>query len=165
MRKLIFCFLLAVSGVLLPGQTVKLSREKQILLLHNIDSLIRHYEFYSTLSEGNKITENQKDKFLKFFLNDSVIVFDDISPNYINNNETTINEKQKKVSDYVKDISDNYMNLYCRLTETDAGTLYGRIKIDKKGLVVSVRIKKEIQAYSKNSWAPGTKLQPARISG
>jgi len=157
MKKLLICFLLAVSGLLLFGQTVKLSREKQILLLHNVDSLLKKYEFYSTLSEGNKISENQKEKFITFFLNDYVSVFDDISPNYVNNNESTINEKQKPVSMYIKDISDNYMNLYCKLTETDAGTLYGRLKQDKDGLAGTVKIKKETQAFLKN--ASGAKFE------
>jgi hypothetical protein len=141
---------LTVSGLLLFGQTVKLSREKQILLFHNIDSLINKYEFYSTLSEGNKISENQKEKFLSIFLNDTVTVFDDISPNYINNNEKTINEREKPVSVYVNDISFNYLNLYCRILETDAGTLYNKIMPYKDGLVVPVKIKKETQAFAKN---------------
>lgn len=151
MKKLILCFLLSVPALIVCGQTVKLSREKQILLLHNIDSLIRKYEIFSTLSEGNKISENQKEKFLSFFLNDYVSVFDDISPNYLNNNETTVNEKQKPVSVYMKDISDNYTNLYCKLKETDAGTLYKRLIIDKDGLVVTVKIEKETQAFLKNA--------------
>jgi hypothetical protein len=151
MKKLALCFLLAASGLVLSGQTVKLSREKQILLFHNVDSLIKNYEFYSTLSEGNKISENQKEKFLTIFLNDTVAVFDDITPNYINNNERTINEKQKPVTAYVKDIGDNYMNLFCTITETDAGTLYSRITIENGYLVVPVKIRKETQAFVKNS--------------
>jgi hypothetical protein len=152
MKKLILCFLLSVSGLMVFGQTVKLSREKQILLVHNIDSLISHYEFYSTLSEGNKITENQKEKFIQLFRNDTVTVFDDITPNYINNNESTINEKQKKVSEYIKDISDSYINLFCRIMETDAGTLYSRLKVaDRNKLSVTVKIRKETQANSKTA--------------
>lgn len=161
MKKLTLCFLLTVSGLMLFGQNVRLSREKQILLLHNIDSLIKKYEFYSSLSEGNKISENQKEKFLSFFLNDFVSVFDDICPNYVNNNESTINEKQKPLSVYIKDISDNYNNLFCRITETDAGTLYSRIKQENEGLVVSVKIKKEIQASSKT--AAGARFETTTI--
>jgi hypothetical protein len=152
MKKLIFCLLLTVSGLIAYGQTVKLSREKQILLLHNVDSLIYHYEFYSTLSEGNRITGNQIEKFLTLFLSDSVVVFDDINPNYINNNETTINEKVKKVSEYVKDVNNNFTSLFSRIVETDAGTLFNRLKFGNKGsLIVNVRIRKEIQANSKTA--------------
>jgi hypothetical protein len=152
MKKLTFFLLLSVSLLLVNGQTVRLSREKQILLLHNIDSLLKNYEFYSTLSEGNVITENQKDAFIKLFVSDTVSVFDDITPNYINNNEAVINEKLKKVSEYIKDVGTNYTYLYCRLLETDAGTLYGRLRpLDGKALSVSIKIRKEAMANSKTS--------------
>ena len=151
MKKLLLSSLIFVSGVLLIGQPVKFSREKQILILHNVDSLLRDYEFYCTISEGIKITENQKDKFLTLFRDTSVIVFDDICPNYINNNESTINEKNKTISDYTKDISSSYQYLYCRILETDAGSLYSRLVLDKDGLSVSVKIRKELNASTKDS--------------
>jgi hypothetical protein len=151
MKKLLLCLLLSFSGLILFGQSVKLSREKQILLLHNIDSLIQNYEFYCTLSEGIKITENQKLKFLELFQDKNVKVFDDICPNFKNNNELIINEEVKTVAAYVQDISNTYQNLSCGILETDAGTLYNRLQLRKNGIYVPVNMIKEIVAYTKDS--------------
>jgi hypothetical protein len=144
-------FILSFSS----GQEVNLSREKTILFLHKLDTLVLNYEEYSTLHDITPAMSDQDFRLIQLFADTSLIIFDDINANIRKGKEGWIVEKQKSVSHYLNDIRNNYSTLDCKLKWTDLGNASGKLYYQESNLFVPVRVEKEYKGYTNSELPAG----------
>jgi len=146
---LIYGFLIIlVLDVAGQHQVIPLSREKNLEILHELDTFLMNYSRFSSLNDAFLTAEASSIPLLKLFADSEVLVFDDINTHMPEGREDMIIEKRKSIMKYILDIRANYETLNCRIVWTDAGDATSRLYREDGKYFIPLRIRKDLRGYT-----------------